>query len=247
MSKNWIKLFGLIVIIGLFILVVILIYQKIKSNSDKSNYITVVPRQPIDAKLRSTATTVKGTTTTPIYILDNFMRPDECTDIIAEFKGKFIPSPLTRKDPNDNYFRTSKTVFFDDQSPLQKYITNKILTTIGLDEKLAEKAQIQHYEVGNEFKAHWDWFHEDADKPFFDRGQRIWTFMIYLNDVEEGGETHFTKLDQSITPKLGRAVIWSNLDKNGKVDYETQHAGTPVKKGQKYVITKWFKLEKNPS
>ena len=244
-KKNILRLFGLIVIISLLVLAIFFIKNKVQS--DKSNYITVVPRHPIDKKLRSIATTVKGITTTPIYILDNFMSPDECADIIAEFNGKFTPSPLTRADPNDNYFRTSKTAFFDDKSSLQKYISNKILTTIGLGEKLSEKAQIQHYDVGDEFKAHWDWFHEDADRSFFDRGQRIWTFMVYLNDVEEGGETHFTKLNQSITPKLGRAVIWSNMDKNGKVDYDTQHAGTPIKKGQKYVITKWFKLEKNPT
>ena len=64
--------------------------------------------------------------------------------------------------------------------------------------------------------------------------------MTYLNNVEEGGETHFPELGETIVPKLGRAVIWYNLDKNGDLDRDTLHQGKPIIKGEKYIITKWF-------
>ena len=71
--------------------------------------------------------------------------------------------------------------------------------------------------------------------------------MIYLNDVEEGGETEFTKLNVKIKPKRGRAVIWGNMTSDNKVDHNTMHAGLPVIKGEKHIITKWFKKENNES
>ena len=205
----------------------------------------IFQRKKIDKHLSKIATEVKGTKNTPVYIIDDFLDKEECRMIIDEFQGTYIKSPLTRHDPNDQNFRTSMSTFFKDDTNNQKYITNKILKTINLKSKCSERAQIQHYKIGNEFKSHWDWFDPKLEKEYYDKGQRTWTFMVYLNDVDEGGETYFNRLDLSITPKLGRAVVWANLNSNGEVDYDTQHAGTPIKQGEKYIITKWFKLEDN--
>ena len=65
--------------------------------------------------------------------------------------------------------------------------------------------------------------------------------MIYLNDVEEGGTTYFKYLDINIKPKKGMAVIWNNLNKDGSINPNTEHCGSPVIKGEKYIITKWFR------
>jgi prolyl 4-hydroxylase len=46
----------------------------------------------------------------------------------------------------------------------------------------------------------------DHDKGM---GQRTYTFMIYLNEVKEGGETEFKKLNQSFSPMKGKALIWN--------------------------------------
>lgn len=46
-------------------------------------------------------------------------------------------------------------------------------------------------------------------------GPRILTFFLYLSDVEEGGETAFPKLNISVRPKKGTALLWpSTLDEN---------------------------------
>lgn len=65
--------------------------------------------------------------------------------------------------------------------------------------------------------------------------------MIYLNDVEEGGGTRFRRLEKTITPEKGKAVIWNNLNSDGSVNPYTIHHGMKVRKGSKYVITKWFR------
>ena len=41
------------------------------------------------------------------------------------------------------------------------------------------------------------------------------TAFIYLNDVEGGGQTHFTRLGIAVEPKLGRMVLWPNARRPG--------------------------------
>ena len=65
--------------------------------------------------------------------------------------------------------------------------------------------------------------------------------MIYLNDVEEGGETDFLTLQKTITPVKGTAVVWKNSDGTGSENPAALHAGLPIIKGKKVIITKWFR------
>lgn len=69
------------------------------------------------------------------------------------------------------------------------------------------------------------------------------TVFLYLNDVEEGGGTHFDRLNITVTPKKGRALIWpSVLNRDPNVaDWRTQHQALPVKAGVKYGANAWRK------
>jgi len=218
------------------------------TNRDTNNY--KFNRENIDKYLSTIATEIKGTKNTPIYIIDNFLTPEECQAVIESGQDNFIKSPLTREDPNDPYFRTSKTYFFDklEENGIQKNIKNKILKVLKINHPNSEveAPQLQHYSIGNEFKPHYDWFDKNSDNSFYKKGQRTWTFMIYLNNVKKGGETKFININTTITPKIGRAVIWGNILSNGKEDNDTMHHGTPVIEGEKYIVTTWFKYKKNP-
>jgi hypothetical protein len=74
------------------------------------------------------------------------------------------------------------------------------------------------------------------------RGNRTWTFMVYLNEELEGGATRFTKIDYAIKPKTGMAVLWNNLHVDGSINPFTMHCGEPVISGHKLIITKWFRV-----
>jgi len=88
------------------------------------------------------------------------------------------------------------------------------------------------------------------------RGQRTWTFMIYLNDVDEGGHTSFPRAFCSSAPKTGTALVWNNLYSPatspnagdwGRENPFSSHCGMPILRGEKYILTKWFKeTEINP-
>lgn len=75
-------------------------------------------------------------------------------------------------------------------------------------------------------------------------GPRILTFFMYLSDVEEGGETHFTRLGIKVKPKKGSAVLWPNaLDDNLlQRDDRTHHEALPVIRGTKYAANAWLHL-----
>ena len=63
--------------------------------------------------------------------------------------------------------------------------------------------------------------------------QRIFVFLTYLNDVEEGGETRFDHYDLDIIPEKGKTIIWP-------AEWTHAHSGGIVTKGNKYVITGWM-------
>ena len=64
---------------------------------------------------------------------------------------------------------------------------------------------------------------------------RAFVFSIYLNDVEEGGETEFLHFSKRIKPKTGRIVIWPAA-------FPYVHRGNPPLSGKKYILTSWMLL-----
>lgn len=68
------------------------------------------------------------------------------------------------------------------------------------------------------------------------------TFYLYLNDVEAGGGTNFDKLNITVMPKVGRAIVWpSVLDEAPHLkDDRTSHQALPVEKGIKYGANAWY-------
>lgn len=74
-------------------------------------------------------------------------------------------------------------------------------------------------------------------------GNRILTAFIYLNDVEDGGCTAFPELNLTVTPKLGRLVLWPSVlnTEPTEIDWRTVHESLPVVNGTKYGVNIWFR------
>lgn len=141
--------------------------------------------------------------------------------------------------------RTSRTSDIGQlDSPDVRRIDDRIAEGLGIHWSYSESIQAQRYDVGQEFKPHHDYFAPGTlDYKAYCQfmGQRTWTFMVYLNDVEQGGGTRFRKLDRIFVPQQGKALIWNNLNADGSVNPDTIHQGLKVRAGVKYIITKWFR------
>ena len=180
-----------------------------------------------------------------LYLLDDFLSPKECARLVALCAHHLRPSTLAYV-VKDDAFRTSTTADLCHlKSPVATSIDDKICRTLGIRASYSEGIQAQRYDVGQQFKAHCDYF--EPGTPVYQRyagvrGNRTWTFMVYLNDGMEGGATRFTAIDYAVQPKLGMAVLWNNQKPDGTPNENTQHAGEPVTRGHKVIITKWFRV-----
>ena len=65
--------------------------------------------------------------------------------------------------------------------------------------------------------------------------------MVYLNEPEDGGATRFKSIGKTIQPETGKLLAWNNLLANGEPNPATIHQGMKVRRGVKYIITKWFR------
>ena len=172
-----------------------------------------------------------------------FLAPELCAALIELVDRDRRPSTIA--DPNgDHYFRTSETCDLDPEQPAVRELEARLFALNGIDPEHGEPVQGQRYEVGQEFKAHTDYF-EPAGQDFARycsvAGQRTWTFMIYLNEVEAGGATRFKVVDKLFRPETGKLVCWNNHRPDGSLNAATLHHGMKVRKGVKYVITKWYR------
>ena len=181
-----------------------------------------------------------------LFAAADFLSAAECAALIAMIDDLARPSPTFEGGANQLY-RTSYSADVDRSDSLVRMIERRVSDLLGLDESWGETMQGQRYAPGQEFQGHYDWFNTGATYwPDEVRrgGQRSWTAMIYLNAVEEGGETHFTELGISIPPQAGMLLAWNNGLPDGTHNPRAKHAGTPVVRGGKYIVTKWFRTRR---
>lgn len=178
-----------------------------------------------------------------LFIKRDFMTERECATIAAMIDTRRRPSTIA-DDIGDPLFRTSETCDLDANDPLTQEIDRRIAAFLGIDAALGEPMQGQRYAPGQEFKLHTDYFEpEGADYQTHCAvsGQRTWTAMIYLNEPEAGGATRFKTIDKIIQPERGKILCWNNRLPDGRPNGNTLHQGMKVRRGTKYVITKWFR------
>jgi prolyl 4-hydroxylase len=197
-----------------------------------------------DPELLPTLQKIQAVRPIELYTAEGFLDREHCRRLIELMQGHLRPSTITVENEPDKYFRRSKTAdisFIDD--PAVRSLDARICEALRLNPALAEPTQAQRYDVGDEFKAHTDYFesYELAKFSTPTLGQRTWTFMIYLNEPEAGGATAFNTLGIEIEPRTGMAVIWNSVHPNGMPNSNTLHQGTPVKAGYKAIVTKWFR------
>ena len=178
-----------------------------------------------------------------MFIVRRFLDAEACAALIARIDERRRPSEIA-DDLGIANFRTSETCDLDGRDPLVEEVDRKIADLLGLGLGTSEPLQGQRYAPGQEFKPHTDTF-EPGGYDFYvhtaDRGQRTWTAMIYLNQPNEGGATRFRTIGKTVQPETGKLLAWNNLLPDGRTNPATLHQGMKVRRGTKYVLTKWFR------
>ena len=195
----------------------------------------------------------------PIYFIDNHvitaevlneeplivkfhhvLSDEECQALIECASSRLERSKLANKELSQ--IRTSRGMFFDEnENPLITTIEKRVSSLMNLPIEHAEGLQVLHYEPAQEFKAHFDYFGEHHPS---NKNNRISTLVMYLNEVEQGGETTFPNLGLNVTPTKGCAIYFEYFYNNERLNELTLHSSTPVIRGEKWVATQWMRKQR---
>lgn len=189
-----------------------------------------------------------------------FATPEQCETIIARAKVNLRPSTLAlRKGETDETTkgtRTSSGTFLsasDDKTGVLDFIEEKIAKAANLPRSHGEAFNVLRYEIGQKYDSHYDSFNPSEYGP--QSSQRVASFLLYLSDVEEGGETMFPFENGvrikgydykqcaglKVKPRKGDGLLFYSLFPNGTIDPSSLHGSCPVVEGQKWVATKWIR------
>lgn len=188
-----------------------------------------------------------------MVIFPNFLSDEEIRIIIYISRGHMT------KDPGSGGRQSHQVFLANTSHPSILRLSRRIEAVTGLfaHEEATEKEaagdplKVRYYGTGGHLNPHVDVFAKHLNStcdgnPFCSlSGDRMATFMLYLNDVEAGGNTAFYNNDVAIIPKAGTGVFWYNLKRNGEYDRRMDHGGCPVLLGSKWVAVKWMRENLN--
>ena len=121
-------------------------------------------------------------------------------------------------------------------------IRQRIAAATGLPVASMEPPRVFHYAVGEEIKAHYDRLNDGIGNYGGSgyQGDRIVTFLLYLNDDFDGGDLDFPLVGQRFKGREGDAVYFAHVDGQGRPERMSLHAGLPIRRGEKYVFSQWI-------
>ena len=86
---------------------------------------------------------------------------------------------------------------------------------------------VQKYSKGDHFSE------VHSERSSLPQSDRLFAWMTYLNDVDDGGKTNFAHYDIKIKPEIGKTLIWP-------AEWTHAHSGEILNNGEKYIITGWM-------
>lgn len=184
-----------------------------------------------------------------IRVFQRFATPAECDWLVERGRHGLRRALVYRKDAEGHQASDSRTnseadFTYSNASVLLALLRDRIAAAAGISTDHFEVAKLLHYEPGQQFEPHGDF--QDASTPALAReierrGQRIATFLIYLNEDYEGGETDFPRISFRYRGARGDALLFFNVDAAGRPDLNTIHAGRPTTRGEKWLFSQWIR------
>jgi len=175
------------------------------------------------------------------------LTPAECAELVdyARTVGMVVSGVVDNQTGSSitHEARTSSGIGFNRATtPLLATLEMRLAQLTNWPITHGEGIQILRYEPGQQYKPHFDWFDPTktgSAKHLNRGGQRVGTTVVYLSLPKVGGQTIFPKSGVEVTPTLGGAIFFNNVDFLGIPDPLSLHGGAPVIQGEKIVATYW--------
>eukprot|EP00195_Chlamydomonas_chlamydogama_P013578 CAMPEP_0202891606 /NCGR_PEP_ID=MMETSP1392-20130828/1619_1 /ASSEMBLY_ACC=CAM_ASM_000868 /TAXON_ID=225041 /ORGANISM="Chlamydomonas chlamydogama, Strain SAG 11-48b" /LENGTH=352 /DNA_ID=CAMNT_0049575405 /DNA_START=201 /DNA_END=1259 /DNA_ORIENTATION=+ len=190
-----------------------------------------------------------------VFIYHNLLSPEECLHIRKLAAPQMRRSTVVGQNGSSalDDIRTSYGTFIRRLAdPVLEAVEYRVADWVRLPPVHQEDMQVLRYGVGQKYGAHWD--------SLIDDSPRMGTVLLYLSDVEEGGETAFPQSSSWASPQLkekmgpfsecakdhvafkpvkGDALLFFSIKPDGTHDPHSMHTGCPVVKGVKWTATVW--------
>jgi prolyl 4-hydroxylase len=186
-----------------------------------------------------------------VFFIDGFVSEAKCRDILEELKYVPWQPSLTYRQQVDGSRRNQLTENRVSETAHQKWFGSRLNTLLrqielrlqrlfALEIANLEYWQATNYQRHGKFDYHLDAGYWSAHYA----GERILTFLLYLDTPLKGGGTHFRALDINVESRAGRLLVWENLFPNGNCNHRMIHSATPVLSGQKTTLVTWQRQRK---
>jgi predicted 2-oxoglutarate/Fe(II)-dependent dioxygenase YbiX len=173
-----------------------------------------------------------------VWTVQNFATAEICDWIIAKARGRTRRAMVgDAQSVRIDQKRTNSSFGMDivESGLVALLLRFRIMGITSVSVTHMEPPNILHYAEGEEFAAHYDWIAGAGPE-----GNRLATFLLYLNDDYDGGELAFLKTGLRHKGARGDGVFFANL-LDGKPDPLTLHAGLPVIRGEKWLLSQWIR------
>lgn len=181
--------------------------------------------------------------------IDGFCSPSVCDWIVERSRSSLGPAMIWDSENGKGKVDESRNnsaaeLRLNDMDVVLAVERARIAAATRLPEAFFEAPQVMRYTVGQQFKVHHDYLDPEQPSHAMDmrqRGQRIATFLIYLNDDFAGGETDFPEAGISFRGRKGDALFFANVSRSNHPDRRSMHAGRPVSSGEKWIFSQWIR------
>lgn len=165
-----------------------------------------------------------------MWTVNDALSPGDCAAYIAKLRGgaqEIAPIVGARGAEVVLAVRNNTRVMWDDAAEARELLGRvgpqvparlQGLRLVGANPRL----RLYRYGPGERHGAHWD-----TEVEFAGGARSLLTLVFYLNEGFEGGETEFSELGQSVTPRRGAALLFQ---------HRVLHTATEVRQGEKLVL-----------
>jgi hypothetical protein len=184
-----------------------------------------------------------------IVLYPEFLPDAVCGWLIERARGRLeraLVYEAVTKQTKEHATRTNTAAIFNllDTDFVCVLTQIRMAASLGRALRHFEPITVLHYDRGEQITEHYDFVDPqlpDYDREIAEKGQRVVTFLIYLNDDYGGGETEFPRAGVSHKGRRREALYFVNALRDGSADIRTLHAGRPPVDGEKWIVSQFVR------
>ena len=179
-----------------------------------------------------------------------FATAEVCAVLISLAQSRLEPArvydPVAQQDIVDAHRNNTVATFGADAiEVIHVLVQERMAVACGLPLRHFEPPTELHYSPGEQISNHYDFVDPKSTPDYVGEiarnGQRLITFILYLNEDYEGGETAFPTLGFSHKGQVGEGIYFVNALPDMQPDLRMLHAGRPTTRGEKWIVTQFIR------